>query len=355
MKEVVNEALRFTQGDTPFYVTVWSGKELRTQAKAPWYDPETEQGYQRKPKQTRILRAARYLVHGGTFPTSVLVNCRAPMRFVPEKDFGGFQLGALHIPSDAPLNLVDGQTRQLGIKYAVEELGIDELKDFGVPVILANYPDEHTEMIQFRTINREQKSVPTDLTDRLLAKELHMKSSQEELVRTGQMGVLRSWKAVEVARLLNERPDSPWKGLVRPPNAPEDVADLSYVSERSMSQTLKDIVRKMETFSPEEIANVVINFWKAILKRCPEAAADKEEYPYLWNTTGIYTMHLLLPAVYERSNGDTTVENFARTLSKISQLDSEFWEKDGELKGIGGIGGFKKIASDLTADLITVA
>ncbi len=347
------EALRFMQGTTPFYVTVWTGQEIRTQAKAPWYNPETDTGYQRKPKRSRIVRAAKYLAKKGTFPTSVLVNCRSPIRFQVLEDFGIFQFGKIRIPDNAKLNMVDGQTRQLAIDYGAEKLGIEDLNGFGIPVILANWPDEHTEMIQFRTINREQKSVPTDLTDRLLSKELHMSSSQEELIRSGKMGMLRDWKANQVARLLNERIDSPWRELIRPPNAPESVADKSLVSERSMSQSLKEVVRRMETFSPEEIASVATNYWRAVMNRCSEAASKPEEYPYLWKTMGIYTMHMLFSAVYERTFGDTSVENFENILSRISQLNSEFWEKDGELKGIGGIGGFKKIALGLMADLLT--
>lgn len=352
MNELERKALRFTQAGTPFYILVFSGLELKTNTRTPWYDPVTETGYQRKPRDTRIKKAAKYLQEGGTFPTSVLVNCRKPLDFRIEADLGIFQYGALRIPEDADLNLVDGQTRELGIEAAVNGLGVEGLDDFGLPVVLSNFPDEFTEMQHFRTINREQKSVPTDLTDRLLAKELHQKSSQEELIRSGKMGILRSWKAVQVARLLNERDESPWKDLVKPPNTQGSSASLSMVSERSMSQSLKDVIRRMETFTPEEIAKVVVNYWRAVMKRCELASNDKDGYPYLWNTTGIYTMHMLFPAVYERALGDTSVENFERLLSKISELRSDMWVKDGDLKGIGGIGGFKKVSSELTAELI---
>jgi len=83
-RQVVREfrklAIEYQQHGDPFYVTVWTAPELAENTTVPEYDPTSDTGYQRLPKNPRVHRAARYLEAGGKFPGAILLSIRGKDR-----------------------------------------------------------------------------------------------------------------------------------------------------------------------------------------------------------------------------------------------------------------------------------
>ena len=122
-----------------------------------------------------------------------------------------------------------------------------------------------------------------------------------------------------------------------------------------MEASLKEFVKHMGIASPERTLGIVKTFWRAVVQRCPEAWNDPENYPHLKKSAGIYILNGLLPTAYDlaRENAEVTVNAFVEILSDAG-IDSGYFEKDGPLDGIGGVGGFKKMVEELEARLYSV-
>src|SRR5262245_42798986 len=138
-------ALRFDQRGRTLYIgSAPAGKLLefttidRFRPDLPIDDPG--QGYQRLPEQGRLSRLAMNLIRkegGGILPTAVLLASRKPAQFVVESN--GY--GTLVADDDEPYQIVDGQTRLLGIKHGIDNRGEAELRDFEVPFVLLDNVD----------------------------------------------------------------------------------------------------------------------------------------------------------------------------------------------------------------------
>src|SRR2546427_13281982 len=76
-RQVVREfrklAIEYQQHGDPFYVTVWRAPELAENTTVTEYDPTSDTGYQRRPKNPRAHRAARDLDAGASLPGSILL------------------------------------------------------------------------------------------------------------------------------------------------------------------------------------------------------------------------------------------------------------------------------------------
>lgn len=347
------EVQKFVQNGQVMYSTVMTAKQLLEETTIAYYDPETGKGYQRALKPKRIKKVANFLKEGGTLPSSIVVNFRGEMDFTPND--GSTNMGILRLPENIKANklyLVDGQHRGEGIKCAIEdpEFLLTHLSDgFEFPIVITNHKTESEEMNDFRIINVNQKSVPTDLTDRLVVRDLMEKGNLSQLHEKSPKQV-KIVKAVKITEQLNKRKDSPWKEKIRQANMRHTAN--TRISERSFSTSLNDFLKATEIFTIEKSIDVIINYWNAVHEMCPEAAKKPDEYPYLWNTTGVYSLHMVLPTVVLEAGGDLSKDRFIKILKDLEAMRDKFWKKGGKLKGIGGMSGFKKIAEEIKHDLI---
>ncbi|MGQ0536679.1 MAG: DGQHR domain-containing protein [Methanobacteriota archaeon] len=357
---VVKYALEYKQHDETFYSTVWTGPELAANTTVPTFDDQTDDGYQRALKRSKFRKAARHLAQKGLFPTGMLLSVRGSDRKRLQVEEvarnGACRVVKVTIPAGVTVYIVDGQHR----RYALEEAVLNgvELDDFGMNAIIFLADDELGEALQFKMIHNEQKKLDTGLTDRIILRELEKgRVGIKELKALGEHKKVRELTAVKVMRLLDERGDSPWNDRIKPPNAAliEERAEEAGeeapewdITERSMSTSLKPVVETLPTYAPEEIADVLIAYWRAIVELCKRAWDDAEEYRYLHNTTGVYIMHALFPAVFAESMkfGGPSKANF-RDLIERAGVDDDFFKVEGDLKGVGGLGGFRNKAIEL--------
>jgi DGQHR domain-containing protein len=333
----------------------------------PRYNPATKKGYQRDPDESRAVKAAEHLLKGGTFPGATILSLREEdMDEVREKvleDYGHYQLVEVHIPEGITLWLVDGQHRHRGLVIAKQRKPTFNSEAFGLAAVIMISPSEMDEALVFRTVHETQKRVSTDLVNRILQREVEEgRAAPETLISSGQKGNYRKYVAVKVTDALATQEDSPWVDLIRPVNpgqlpTPEEGGPEGDwpISETGMEASLKEFIKHMGIASPEKTLGIVKTYWRAVVRRCSEAWNDPENYPHLQKSAGIYILNGLLPTAYDlaRENGGVTEEAFVEILSNAG-IDSGYFEEDGPLDGIGGVGGFKKMIEEMEARLYSV-
>ncbi len=357
------DVIEFYQNVRRLYTTVMTPSQVNTLTEIPVYNAAKKKGYQRDPDARRARAAARHLLKGGIFPGSVIVSLRgeaAARVQVTTHGNGNYRMARMFIPKEVKLWLVDGQHRRAALQIVADDEP-DRVSPtaFGVPVVIMVTTSEVEEALQFQTIHEQQKNVLTDLTNRILQREVEEKEGDPKtLIQTGQLGKYKDYVAVKVTEALAEDPDSPWYGAIRPVNPkqlPRGEGEQAHwpVTETSMTTSLMPFVRYMGTAPPHVCVEVAKTFWTAVKERCPRAWKDPESYPYLKKTPGIYIMHEILPTIHRKAMmelgaGNQTV--FADLLEQAG-VDDEYWHHDGPLQGIGGIGGYRLKAAELEARL----
>lgn len=353
------KAQRFVQNGQQFFVLVMNGNEIADYTQVPVYHEDTDEGYQREPSEDRAYKAADYVTEkGGKFPTSILVSIREEdldqMQVTPlqHEDDMSYDPVELNIPHGTPLWLVDGQHRAKALQFAKANVGFESDK-FGMSVVLMVSSSEIEEAMLFKTVHEMQRKVPTDLTDRILMKEVKAgRTDPSKLWDAGNRTKYREVITVRLTRHLDTDAESPWRGKLRPPNSRSREAEAeeageevgwTTVSERGMTTSLRPYVKKYETLPTDLLEEILIAYWKAVQIVTPDAWKDPEGHRYLLKkSTGIQVLNTFLPTAYQYAmmQGGPTPKVFARILESAG-VHEDFFKSDGDLKGVLGIGGFK--------------
>ncbi len=351
------EAFAFKQDGVNMYAGIMKVGDILKVAKVDVYrkEGEKELGYQRVPEAGRARKVATYLRRSrkALMPLSVLLSLRDQVVRCEESD----KRVILTIPDDVTLWIVDGQHRLAGFKVAIEDEGVERLRDYPLPVVIMQGLSTYDEADQFRVINETMKKVRTDLARRILAMRFISRSSEarRELIQLDRM-----WEAisVEVIEILNTRPDSPWRGRIQPPNVRKQPSHT--VREISFSTSLKPILKEWpyRTWRAQRVANILIEYWKAWQDLVPEAFSDAQDYVLL-KTPGVFSLHELAYFVLEvlRSRGidNPSKDDFKDILADLGDFATpQFWAADNEEGAAmaGSMKGFGIIADTLRDKLI---
>jgi DGQHR domain-containing protein len=320
---------------------------LRARAKIDFYEYGTGKGYQRVTADKRGTEISRFILqHEGILPTAVLVNIRSKdAKFTPDEDMGGSDLvtGTLEMPEDEPWWVVDGQNRLKGLHKAAEEkektLGAGAKLDYDLPVVFTLAFDLTDEMRMFFVVNSSAKSVPTDLTAKLI---------QQAVQREG-LGFIHSGKGTEkdlrkaagaaVAEFLNNEEDGPWEGKIRLPNETTASRKAKPLQLNAIASSLEPFLRTSlaQQYIRTEIAEgwptlceLVSNYWSALSELMPEAFDDIENHS-IQRTSGTYSFNMILPEVMElcSQKQDYSVAALKGFLSPLGEwVDSGTWRTD---------------------------
>lgn len=347
----------FKQENTQMYAGTMSVAELLEKSKVDVYRKENDQelGYQREPEASRALKVAKYLKTDPKplIPTAILLSYRGTLERVEEHD----GTVTVEIPKDQTLWTIDGQHRLFGFQKAIDEMGIDRLKDYRLPVVIIENPSISEEANQFRVINETMKKVRTDLARHILV----MKISKEgSAARKAIRELGRIWEpmSIEICKVLNNDTSSPWFGKIQLPNekkTPEHIVrELSFST--SLKPLLNDVIYK--TYSPKRIATMLINFWNAWKELAPIAFEKPEEY-VLMKTPGVFSGHVLALYVFEvlRGHGinEPSVEDFKQILLDLDDYaTADKWAADNQ-EGpamAGSMKGFSLTAEAMIETLI---
>ena len=305
--------------------------------------PGTGRGYQRQLTPSRVSSIARYVKGGGgIMPTAVLLNVREGAEFIPDSPDSSH--GVLDVPDDQVLWVEDGQHRLGGLRDVAKNPGPVALADYEVPVVITTVPYEE-ELRIFYTVNKEARNVPTDLTAELLeeigsrkiafgkkitrpappqdAGHLHRQAPgrragavgrQDPAGRGGQVrGQDQGGRRQRVRRHAAPGPDGP--------------VDAAQVRGHHRQAPQVD--------SPgwRQIYEVIRNYWLAIVKLMPEAAADRARYS-LQKPLGAYVFNEIMPEFLDlaRRAGDFSPGSSGRAGALAEWVETPQWDTAGDVR-----------------------
>ncbi|RJS86931.1 DGQHR domain-containing protein, partial [Candidatus Bathyarchaeota archaeon] len=255
------------------YVTALPAALLVERCRIDRWTPENPEGYQRPPDERRLGwrrgSALRYLLRElGCFPTSILLNVRGELHFEEEWIEEPLIFGELHIDDDEPLWVIDGQHRVEALRRAIERN--PSYGDYPLIVSIMRLPDRFDELLLFYIVNRRQRSVPTDLAYRHLQSMLLKRGVEWLYDLEGGRGV-RLALAAEVVDHLNSSERSPWRGRIR--RIGEERREEHIIHDRPLIRSIAPILKKriFEGFSIGELAELLIDYWRALNRLYPEA------------------------------------------------------------------------------------
>lgn len=298
-------------------------------AEIPQYNSADDTGYQRPPAESRIRSLARYVAKGDLLPTALLVNVRGEVEFTAN----GSIFGMLHVPRDEKLWIMDGQHRFRGLKAASEN-SMDPL-GYDVPVVFTVAFDVESEAGVFVTVNKEAKSVSTDLIATLAVRRdeerISKHDKESEKVSAADR---RKAAALRIAETLNRREGSPWFGQIG--LADEDAKSVrgKPIRIKVFSSTLQEFLRdrwanaQVDAQNYEPLVCVVDAYWRALRNLMPDAFADPMEYS-VQRPIGAYVFNEFLPDVIFNAGKaqDLTEEFFTTELGRLLEwVTSRKWE-----------------------------
>jgi DGQHR domain-containing protein len=327
----------FKQENTQMYAGTMSVGELLDKTEVDVYRKENDQelGYQRTPEASRAMKVAKYLKTDPKplIPTAVLLSYRGTLPREPISNIDSSDFVSVDIPDDQKLWVIDGQHRLFGFRKAIEELGIERLRDYRLPVVIVENPSIAEEANQFRVINETMKKVRTDLARHILVMKIAKEGAPaRRAVR--ELGRIWESNSVEICKVLNEHSDSPWLGRIQMPN--EKKTPEHVVRELSFSTSLKPLLNDVtyKTYPSKRIATMLMNYWNAWKELVPAAFETPDDY-VLMKTPGVFSCHSLALHVFEilRARGLTEpgVEDFKTILLDLEDyVTAEKWEKNNQ-------------------------
>jgi DGQHR domain-containing protein len=342
--------------EIPIYVTALPLKTLADKCELDRRTPNNPEGYQRNTDDRRIEKEMVKYVTGemGAYPTSILVNIRDrdKVKFTPESEITGIEIGKLIVPEDIKFYLIDGQHRVESLKRAVNLLKkisdnwSERIEEYPLPVSILEI-DRKLEMVYFYVVNSRQKSVPTDLAFALIQKMFFHDDSLPKYIRDVLKGTIKPgqvWKAkaMEVTEMLNEDSRSVWRGKIQ--RYGEERHDEHIVTVKAFAQSLKYILkdRSFKDLSENIHAQYLMDYWQAIFEVYPEVLQNPNRYT-ITTYAGLNALHMLFPFIYSTSIAEMdaiTKDTMKKLLSHLrnetpehpdldfkKSIEVSFWDK----------------------------
>lgn len=314
-----------------------------------------KQGYQRGESSSHINAIGRYIrgaVGRATstnappvFPTSVLLAVREDVEFTDSNDEaepagpGWGRVGTVTIKDGQQLWVIDGQHRIKGLEKAVSEADVEVqalLQEYSLPVTIMVCKKKVHELIHFVTINKEAKSVRTDLAERLLDT---IQSQNPDLIADERIrkAVKQRSAALDIARYLESTQDQPWYGRIAKPN--ERRGGNKVATEGQLSKSLRHICQARPIgWSREDVRGFIVNFWQVLETLLPEPFESPKDY-VLQRAVGFGALHRLLPNLAQHKSKQA----LKSLLEGVDPFftDPNYWLRRGEASQYSSEGGYK--------------
>jgi len=315
-----------------------------------YHQVENPNGYQRNLDEKRARNFASYLdkeVKAGrspVIPTSVLLSYRKPIKYTEKNGI----CEAVFTDGES-FYVVDGQHRTNGFKMAIEELGLNQLLNYELPVIIFENTKLVNEIKQFLLINNNMKKVKTDLARQLM---IQLGQKGENIIpQNEEVGI----KATNITNMLANSLSSPWKGTLAGPNFEKSAR--TYNTILSFANSLKPIINSayaLRTKKADELAEELAKYWQAWEKLVPEAFEDHKNY-LITKNNGFVSLNRVFAEVYYhfkqvKGINSPTVKDYMEVLKQAGDAcEVSYWHKnDGEAAGFGGgYGGFNNLADHI--------
>jgi len=340
----------------------------RENVKVDMYSAKNIDGYQRELSKSRARKFGRY-VENGLSPSSILLYSRSENNGIEKISEGNYKIRASN--GEPVLYLVDGQHRVHGFSEAIKEGWLSEDDEYQVSMSILFWDKERSpgtadprfeEALHFYTLNMTQKKMRSDLAH----KYIYRKREKEQGAITDSTSLPRDLKKkdyipfeIYVTEQLRTDKDSPWKGLILPPNSKGNAP----ITEGAFTDSLGPIIHTAHYFKMNmgEVTTLLKNFWKAVFSLCPNAKEEFDEYA-LMKTSGVNALHIFLTALFGIKRDlrwDTKPEELKNMLGRMECFkNEEYWKlkiKHGEAEIPGdaaSFGGGKKSFQMLANDIL---
>jgi len=300
MKDVKNIKVRVLDGPTlnsgtPVVLGAVTVGELADKYSIPHREFATQTGYQRAASNMRVRQLADDLRKGYVdIPTAILANIR-PEDFNRSKNLVT-EDGQMYLETSGPLYLVDGQHRVEALMLLFKE-NPDKWAGFKISVVCMLGGTWEEEMRQFYVVNKNAKSVPTDLALDLLGQQARL----DPRIMDGLIEKNLAWtvKAQELTVALNENSEM-WRGKIRFPGQSGEERGGTLITNTGMVTSLKPLF-SVDLFVGQEVdvqMKVIDAYWKGIAKVLPEAFESPEDFG-IQKQTGAVVLHNVLVRVIE--------------------------------------------------------
>ncbi len=294
-----------------------------------------EGAVQRVLNKRRISDIKEFILGGHTFFNSFILNW-TEKNYQPSIE--GNEISLPIISSSA--QVIDGQHRIAGFEEALEEDGTVGERDILVTLCMNLTTQKAAEI--FLNINTEQKPVPKSLMYDLFG----------EVIDDETHAVNR---CTDIARFLNDDPDSPLYNLIKFPGAPRGFGSIelsTFVS--AIKEHLKPGgtfgIYKLNTLDHQKF--VVTNFFKSIKSFYVEHGLweYKAKNPFIKAAGFNGAVDFLTTSLIQRcaEKGSFTVETMTNIIS-FEKDDILTWD---DLKGLDGKTSRKKVKDALEANLL---
>ena len=352
------------QNSRIYYVSKLKASEIANYTTVDRYRPDLpsvdhpDQGYQRVAEPARYKKFANYLIkeEHPLCPTALLLSGRnIDLNYDKNSD-------TIELNTEMKLQIIDGQHRAEGYKFAIFDKKVERLIDFEVPIIIVPKIDKINEMRQFAVINGTQKGVRLDLVNMILT-QVAKRAGEDQLDKKELPRVIIS----RVVESLNNEHGSPWHGLIIMPNEKAQtkkelrdnptLANCKIVYATSFMTSLKPLYAFLDEFDflrgdaaeqSRAFASILIKYWNAIKSLLPDALETPSQF-VIQKTPGIFALHTVcrtaLRNLFKLNKGWTEAE-FVRLLEHAEAMtDSSFWLADnGEAAKYGSMKGFAELA-----------
>lgn len=327
-------ALQLQQGSREFFLTVLTASQLTNISYVAVRGQADEEGaVQRIFNRDRLASLRRFALHGGIYPSSIVLNWTASTKPVFDDGILKFQ------ESPRSAQIIDGQHRVEGLRSAIEELS--SVGDTQIPVSIFIGLETRQCADLFLSINTEQKPVPKSLVFDLYG------IASESIVDPAAV------RARDIVMYLNEEPDSPYFDNIKLPNQPIRKGGVALSTAVSALKPLVDDKGIFEGIDATELAiqqKIVLNFFTVLSQKYREKWFDKSN-AFMFAAGfigGIDFLHLkLIPLINSMNPKDFSVEFMA----KIIDFGSDGLVRQEEIKGIGGKDAPRKVFDRLVSAL----
>lgn len=282
-------------------------------------DEETGRGYQRRFTSKHSLDFRKYIQQPGASTIPLTFNVRPSLE-------GEWRLVEI-ANGRARLEILASAGKILSQVDCQHRLGYLNDLELPLPYMCFIGLSEREEMEVFNVINSKAKGLSTsllDFHDATLASDLG--SERPELF---------------IALHLNNNSESPWyRQLDLGGNSTSGL--LRRASLRTMQKAVKRFLSQskiLESRSPEEAAELVLDFWAAVAVVLQEAWDNPRRF-LINKGVGVYSLMGVAADLYSEAAGNPCDKRYF--VNKLSEFVNDIdWSTSGPLKGLGGEGGVK--------------
>ncbi|MBO1927197.1 DGQHR domain-containing protein [Thiomicrorhabdus sp. 6S2-11] len=323
-------------GDTPTFTFTMKVKDLMSIYYVAVRGIDKVDGaVQRVLNKRRISDIKEFILGGHTFFNSFILN------WTDENYAPTFNDGLIELPiMNSSAQVIDGQHRIAGFEAAMEDDESVGERDIIITLCMNLSTQKAAEI--FLNINTEQKPVPKSLMYDLFG----------EVIDDESHAVNRS---TDIARHLNDDPESPLYKLIKFPGSPRGVGSIelsTFVS--SIKEHLKPGgtfgVYKLTTLDHQRV--VITNFFKSVKSFYSEQKlwTSKTKNPFLKAAGFNGAIDFLTGSLIQRcaEKGSFSVD----TMNKVISFESEDILTWDDLKGLDGKTSRKKVKDALEANLL---